>query len=526
MAGDCAQLPRHSRCASPLLGFGSLAEHAPPVQVIKDREYWTAEEIVIGLSALLSCLEMVLFAFLHVKAFSYLPYRALASPVRLSPDGTPLLSPPATATATDDEPPPLDPDKPHSFASWSAWHLRVAARDAALSRLATPKLPPGFDASSGAPPRRADGLPLLQQTRRGRALRAALDLRDLFGEIGDEARFVLRGGRVDEVALLEARRGDDLEKAFGARRPAAGRARGAGGGYDDEEETPLERDLRVLKEGAPRPVVRAAKLAEDGSLVPAVQWNARPRHQSSLAAVPRPVSHERPAVAADQAASPSGWWASLRNASSRARRPPLDGRGTFEQLPRLDYAPLPVKHVPTVVGSNWCIPVPPAHRLGTPLPSFGTPLAAPSARKQHRESHRDPSAASSAAASHDSFTRLPRTTLRPASYVPPHRASPLPSPPPFSHFRRLSQPSVSASPSAAASADERPAGLERPSPTRRSSPPHAHTHSHSVPSATPVATASGPVTPSLALPPAVLLMASPESRQSRGLPPGAMPPRA
>ncbi|GAA5984064.1 hypothetical protein JCM10908_006033 [Rhodotorula pacifica] len=46
--------------------------------VIKQSEYWTAEEIVVGLAALLACFEMVVFAFLHVKAFPYAPYRALA----------------------------------------------------------------------------------------------------------------------------------------------------------------------------------------------------------------------------------------------------------------------------------------------------------------------------------------------------------------------------------------------------------------------------------------------------------------
>ncbi|PWN48143.1 DUF300-domain-containing protein, partial [Violaceomyces palustris] len=41
---------------------------------IKESEYWTATEIQVGLNALLTCFEMMLFSFLHIKAFSYLPY--------------------------------------------------------------------------------------------------------------------------------------------------------------------------------------------------------------------------------------------------------------------------------------------------------------------------------------------------------------------------------------------------------------------------------------------------------------------
>lgn len=48
--------------------------------VIKPTEHWTAESIVVGIAAILSTFEMACIAFLHVKAFSYLPYRALAPP--------------------------------------------------------------------------------------------------------------------------------------------------------------------------------------------------------------------------------------------------------------------------------------------------------------------------------------------------------------------------------------------------------------------------------------------------------------
>ncbi|KAG8905975.1 hypothetical protein FRC00_012927 [Tulasnella sp. 408] len=43
--------------------------------VVKDTPYMTAEEINIGFGALLETFEMVIFAFLHLKAFTYLPYK-------------------------------------------------------------------------------------------------------------------------------------------------------------------------------------------------------------------------------------------------------------------------------------------------------------------------------------------------------------------------------------------------------------------------------------------------------------------
>ncbi|KAG8736394.1 hypothetical protein FRC10_009342 [Ceratobasidium sp. 414] len=54
-----------------LVGLASL-------NIIKDTEYMTAEDITIGFGALLQTFEMMCFAFLHVKAFSYQPYKRLA----------------------------------------------------------------------------------------------------------------------------------------------------------------------------------------------------------------------------------------------------------------------------------------------------------------------------------------------------------------------------------------------------------------------------------------------------------------
>ncbi|KAJ1305898.1 hypothetical protein OPQ81_010618 [Rhizoctonia solani] len=54
-----------------LSGLGSLG-------IIKDTEYLTAQDITVGFSALLQTFEMMCFAFLHVKAFSYVPYKRIA----------------------------------------------------------------------------------------------------------------------------------------------------------------------------------------------------------------------------------------------------------------------------------------------------------------------------------------------------------------------------------------------------------------------------------------------------------------
>ncbi|EJD46875.1 DUF300-domain-containing protein, partial [Auricularia subglabra TFB-10046 SS5] len=43
---------------------------------VKDTKYMTAEDINIGIGAILETFEMMLFAFMHVKAFSYKPYKS------------------------------------------------------------------------------------------------------------------------------------------------------------------------------------------------------------------------------------------------------------------------------------------------------------------------------------------------------------------------------------------------------------------------------------------------------------------
>ncbi|KAF8891733.1 organic solute transporter Ostalpha-domain-containing protein [Infundibulicybe gibba] len=43
--------------------------------VVKDTKFMTAADINIGIGALLECFEMTIFAFLHIKAFTYKPYQ-------------------------------------------------------------------------------------------------------------------------------------------------------------------------------------------------------------------------------------------------------------------------------------------------------------------------------------------------------------------------------------------------------------------------------------------------------------------
>ncbi|KAL0956001.1 hypothetical protein HGRIS_002177 [Hohenbuehelia grisea] len=53
--------------------------------VVKDTKYMTAEDINIGIGALLETFEMMLFAFLHIKAFTYKPYRPFHDPKSKDP---------------------------------------------------------------------------------------------------------------------------------------------------------------------------------------------------------------------------------------------------------------------------------------------------------------------------------------------------------------------------------------------------------------------------------------------------------
>ncbi|ORY89355.1 organic solute transporter Ostalpha-domain-containing protein [Leucosporidium creatinivorum] len=223
--------------------------------VIKDKEYWTAGSIVIGISALLSCFEMMLFGFLHLKAFSYLPYRALAAPVRVPAADSDTLS--LSSNSSD----PMPTGK--SFAEWNAWEQRKERKLKAASRLAKTKLKPGDLAI------KEDGTPLLQRTKRLPALWKCLLLTDLGRELKEETGHLVRRR---EDGLLDRR--DDLEEVMGKTR-ATGNGRFAekdwgieDDGYGDGRGVSLEKDLRRLRQGKEIPSGRSkAKVGPDGSLL-------------------------------------------------------------------------------------------------------------------------------------------------------------------------------------------------------------------------------------------------------------------
>lgn len=56
------------------------------LDVFKETEYWSVENIELGISALLVCFEMVIFAILHMYSFSYVEYvvEGVSTPVRKS----------------------------------------------------------------------------------------------------------------------------------------------------------------------------------------------------------------------------------------------------------------------------------------------------------------------------------------------------------------------------------------------------------------------------------------------------------
>lgn len=196
---------------------------------------------------------MVPTGFLHVKAFSYLPYRALASPVRIPPADSDALSLSSTSSTSSD---PMPTGK--SFAEWNAWEQRKERKLKAATRLAKMKLKPGDLAL------KEDGTPLLQRTKRWPALKKCLLLTDLGRELKEETGYMVRRR---ENGLLDRR--DDLEVVMG-------KARGTRGRHDEKDWSAeedgcgdsLERDLRRLRQGKELPAGRAkAKLGADGSLI-------------------------------------------------------------------------------------------------------------------------------------------------------------------------------------------------------------------------------------------------------------------
>lgn len=129
------------------------------LDVITSRTYFSAEEIAIGTAAILSTFEMAIFALLHIKAFSYKPYKLMG------------------ITATSDE--PID--------------------DTTTSLLSKPVLP--------VTPKR-------MTTNRWRALGEVMDLRDMTREIWEGVGYLFHFEKIEQEIFEERRRNDLLEGGF------------------------------------------------------------------------------------------------------------------------------------------------------------------------------------------------------------------------------------------------------------------------------------------------------------------------
>ncbi|BGP24909.1 DUF300 domain protein [Rhodotorula toruloides] len=392
------------------------------VGVIKKRQYWSADEIVIGLAALLSCFEMVLFAFLRVRAFTYLPYRALAAPL----------------LAERDE----KKDRP------SAWDS-LADTDAPLPL----KRPKHLYDSTRPPPRRPDGAPMLQQTRRWLALLRVLDLRDLFVEIKEETKFVVRGGEIGAKALRRHKREEALKAVTDAERPVVEKEED-GERNSWEEEAAFERDDADLRQG-------------------------------DLAYMPLSFDEETRPSTAPRKHSHSGldenhrltypWKDSLRRLRSNPRLLPsfLQPAAFEEEVSASRYQGYEPAFVPFLPANNSVL-LPPPHRLRTPqlgplptIPRLEVPETTQQADQQAGVTAQSgpslPSSTSSFAASSDSsYDHLPQTTFRPTSYVPAMRLEAAPCPPPFTVPPPTAAPPADPVPAflmMASEASKRPQGL-------------------------------------------------------------------
>lgn len=155
-------------------------------------------------------------AFLHIKAFSYLPYRALAPPV------------------TTTSPSPNNGDGDEELEKLSTDHRH--------------------------PQRNEDGSPVLRTTKKWQALKKCLVLSDLWRELKEETVFVASRKRREE-ALMD--RAGDLEEAMGRARTKTSKQAAF------EEElwgNSIERGIKKAKEKEEN-VRRGVKIAEDGSII-------------------------------------------------------------------------------------------------------------------------------------------------------------------------------------------------------------------------------------------------------------------
>ncbi|GAA6014948.1 hypothetical protein JCM11491_002367 [Sporobolomyces phaffii] len=486
------------------------------VGVIQNRTYWSAEEIVVGLAGLLSCFEMMLFAFMHIKAFSYLPYRALAAPVSIDP------IPPSSCLDDDIE---KTPSKHLTFAEWSEWDKRVKDRDKEQARLAKTKLPKRV---GDLPIARADGTPILQRTKKWPAFVKCIRMTDLMRELGEETKWVARGGKVEVTQdLLEEVRRDDHEAIVGRARPESKETR---------EEASLSRDLdqelRRLRES--RPVsFKGTTIDENGNRVlrrgRKYEWSREA--ESLIEGVEGRDADEECRQDRKQGRVTTGWWSGMMDSLGRSGHPA--SRSSFRQLPRDENfagtsATLPRARpsstAPSLLDNVPCLEtdaslrLPAPHRLHLEPAASGrrrffeaSPISPPRIRTSR--SANDVNSVQSEHTQHatemsqDSQGHLPHTTVRPPSFIPPAQLV-SPSPPPFAYLQSHS------------TLEARPLSVvERPLSTFRRSPRPEDDH---------FARARPCVVPPTApprLPAAAFFSAGPATSASRGLPSGAAPPR-
>jgi hypothetical protein len=172
-------------------------------------------------------------AFIHIKAFTYLPYRALALPLASS---SPLAL-------------PLPDERlPKSFSAWSKWEARQAATLKSERRL---EKIPSSSSSKEIRTTKEDGSPVLRQTRKWAALLVVLNIGDILVELGEEGKHVVKRRRKHGTDGRHV----DMEAALGRMRETRGMGMASERAEDDDEDyweqgeqVDLEKDLVRLRE--------------------------------------------------------------------------------------------------------------------------------------------------------------------------------------------------------------------------------------------------------------------------------------
>lgn len=263
--------------------------------------------------------------FIHITAFTYLPYRALAPLCPISGD-------------FDDSEPLI---VPKSFEDWSELEKQKAQEAILESRLA-----PLPDAKKHLRTK-VDGQPLPRQTKKLPALWKCIKLSDVAREIGEEAKFVVARKKPGEKAVD---RTQAMSHVFGQSRMKV--AKGMGGGDRWEGEEGEDRDGRTLEE-------RLRHLRERGEDVPPKDdpksWPYRemPLHRTPPSTFSNRGDPEnmRQLLEGDPSQANlrlkderSGWWNSVK--SNMFGAAPGRGEEQFEEfvtLERPNLSPIPRK---------------------------------------------------------------------------------------------------------------------------------------------------------------------------------------